>query len=306
MKAQAFLKELDRLIKTYPKSHSHNYNSEECDQGDQLYYSKRLIYSFDCLNCIDSLYLFDSLMCAGCIDCDYCNSSELCYQSVDANKCFNSSFLENCTNLTDSSYCCNCRDSKNLFGCINLSNKSYCIFNRQISKKEYEEKIEKLNTLPEEKILRIIGNLKKQFPITQTQEANNQNCQYGNYVYNSKNSYMCFDSKSIEASGYLYDGVRMEKCFDSTFSGDSALCYEIIDSEYLFNCNFVVWSSHCRDSSYLFNCLGVDNCLGCVELLHKKYCILNRQFNKEEYEKESKQILEDLKNMRIGWGNLSL
>ena len=39
----------------------------------------------------------------------------------------------------DSIYCDNCRGCSDCFGCVNLNKKQYCIFNKQYSKKEYQE-----------------------------------------------------------------------------------------------------------------------------------------------------------------------
>ena len=40
MTAEAFFKELKRLINSQPKNPSHILNSENCEYGDQIYYSK--------------------------------------------------------------------------------------------------------------------------------------------------------------------------------------------------------------------------------------------------------------------------
>lgn len=306
MTADLFLKELKRLIISQPKLITHNLNSENCEYGDQLYYCKNLINCFDTLKSNDSVYLFDCETCFNCIDCDYSFESELCYNCFDARKCFNSNFLEDCSNTRDSSYCYNCRDCNNLFGCVNLVNKSFCIFNRQLTDIEYKEKVQKLNSLPQEKIFEMLDNLKKRYPLTQTHGLNNDNSPYGDYVYNSRNCYMCFDTRNNEHSAYLYDSVGCKNCFDATFSGDSEqLSYEFIDSTTLFNCNYVIYCGHCSDSSYIINCANVKNCLGCVGLYQKEYCILNHQLTKEDYEIKSKQILEDLKNKNLGWADLS-
>lgn len=304
MTAEAFLKELRRIILLQPKIPTHTLNSENCDYGDQLYYCKNLTNSFDTLNSSDSTYLFDSMMCVNCNDCDYATESELCYEGVTLYKCFNSSFLEDCSNTRDSSYCFNCRDCHNLFGCVNLISKSFCIFNRQLTENEYKEVIKKYKSLPSDKVLNYVEELKKKYPLTQAHGLNNENSPYGDYVYNCKNCYMCFCADNSENCGYLNDSGNLKNCYDSTFSGDSELSYEFIDSTNLFNCSFVIWSGYASDSSYIVACANVKNCLGCVSLYQKEYCILNRQLTKEEYEVKSKQILEELKAKNLGWADL--
>ena len=43
-------------------------------------------------------------------------------------------------------YCDNCRNCANCFGCVGLIKKQYCIFNKQYSKEEYFELVEKIKT----------------------------------------------------------------------------------------------------------------------------------------------------------------
>lgn len=304
MTTEAFFTELNRIISMQPKLFTHTINSENCEYGDQLYYCKNMTHCFDCLNSNDCVYVFDSHMCVRCIDTDYSNESELCYECVGARKCFNSDYLEGCENVRDSSFSYMCRDCHDVFGCANIQGKSFCIFNRQLTEQEYRETVKKYKAVPAGKILETVEKLKKQFPLTQTHGYNNENSPYGNYVYNSSNSYMCFDSSSNQNCGYLYDSGANKYCYDATFSGDSELVYEFVDSAYLFNCNFVIWSAYCNDSAYLVACANLKNCLGCVNLVQKEYCILNRQFSKEEYERVSKQILEELKTKNLGWNGI--
>jgi|SRR3989338_235359 len=305
MTAEAFFKELKRLINSQPKNPSHILNSENCEYGDQIYYSKNLFNAFDCSNCADSTYIYDSYMCVNCMDCDYGVESELCYESVDPYKSFNCEYLENCSNMRDSSYCYASIDCHDVFGCVHLNSKSFCIFNRQLTEGEYREAVKKFNVLPSEKILEMLEELKKRYPYTQTNDAHNENSAYGNYIYFNKNCYLCFDATRNQDSAYLYDSHRNTTCFDFTYSIDGELCYEVVDSAHCFNCNYSVFSGYCQDSSYLFNCANVKNSLGCVGISHKEYCILNRQFNKQEYDKISRRILEDLKNKNLGWADLT-
>jgi hypothetical protein len=115
---------------------------------------------------------------------------------------------------------------------------------------------------------------------------------------------MCFDSTNLENCGYLFDSGDSKYSYDGVFSGYLELAYESVDSERLFNCTYIVWSSNCQDSSYLVSCVDVKNSLGCVNLSHKEFCILNRQFSKEEYEKISSQIISELASKNTGWGGI--
>lgn len=305
MNANAFFQELKRLILSQPKPSLYLWKIENCEFSNHVYYSKNLLNSFDCTNCNDSIYLYDSYMSANCIDCDYAVESELCYESTDPFKCFNNAYLQDCERMRDSYFCYACTNCHDVFGCAKLENKSFCIFNRQFTEEEYREKVKKFLALPPEKNLEMLGELKKRFPWTQTNAISNENTTYGNFMWYNKNCYLVFDGAHNENSSYLYDSHYSKNCYDLTYSGkNNELCYESVDNDALFNSDYMVYSDHSRDSSYCFNCTGLANCLGCVGLERKQYCILNRQFTKEEYEVKSKQILEELKKANLGWNEL--
>ena len=304
MTAETFFQELKRLIKTEIKPPVHAVNCEDCEYADHVYQSKHLFKCFDCLKCSTDLYVCDSLSTVNSMDCDYNGESELCYESVDAFKCFNSNYLENCAFVADSWYSTQCRNGKYLFGCVNLRNKSYCIFNRQVNPEQYEQLIQKYKTWPQEKVLAIVEDLKKRYPVTQTNEANNENTTYGNYMYYNKNCYLCFDSSNNSDSCYLYDTQTHKTCFDATYSSENELCYQIVDSGRCFNANYVIYSGNCQDGSYIINCFDVKNSLGAVSVDHAQYLLLNRQLTKEDYERESKIILDDIKVKNLQWHDI--
>jgi len=304
MTSKEFFTELQRIILSQPKFPAVIINCEACEFCNEVYDSKNLSYCFDTYSTTDSFYLFDSFMCATCGDCDYAVESELCYESVDPYKAFNCEYLEYCDNIRDSAYCYRC-SGNNLFGCANLKNKSFCIFNRQLTELEYNNKIKKLKLLPPEKILTVVEDIKRHFPLTQTIAQDNENTTYGNYIHFDKNCYLCFDAAHDENCSYLYDSFNCKTSYDLTYVAvGTELTYQAVDSATLFNCNFCIHASNCQDSSYLFNCSNAKNCLGCVGLKNKEYCILNRQFTKEEYEKINNQIIAQLNTAGLGWNTL--
>lgn len=304
MTAEDFFAELKKLIDATPNYPIHQVNCEDCEYADHVYYCKNLRFCFDCLKCTDSVYLYDSVNSANCLDCDYAGESELCYDSVDAFKCFNSSYLEDCANMTDSSFCVRSTNCHDVFGCVSLHNKSFCIFNRQLTEEEYREKIKIYKTWSMEKVLNIVKEIRSKFPVTQTHEANNENSSYGDYVYYNKDCYMCFDASFNKNSGYLYDTNRQTTCYDVTYSTENELSYQVTDSGHCFNCNYVVYSANCQDGSYIINCYDAKNCLGAVNRSHAQYEILNRKYTKEDYEKLSKEILDDIARKNLGWADL--
>ncbi len=304
MTADTFFLELQKLITQQPKRPSNTLNSEDCKYTNFVYYSTELTNCFDCTNSTNGIYLYDSHNCANCADMNFSFETELSYECVDAFKCFNCSYIDDCGNMTDSDFstwCLNCHD---VFGCFKLKNKSFCIFNRQFTEEEYHEKVKYLKTLPPEKILAEVEKIALTHPITQTNEHDNENSSFGNYIYFCKNCYLCFDSTHNQDCGYTYDSSYNSNSFDILQSGNSELSYQVSDSGQIFNSAYVLWSKNCQDSMYLIDCLDVKNSMGCVALSHKEYCFLNRQLSKEEYEAITKPLREELKTKYFEWGNL--
>lgn len=304
-----FITELQRLIDLYPKPPLRIVSSENVYFADFIVNCRNMYYCFDCANSSDCIYVYDGFTSPSCMDCDYPAWAELCYESVDPFRCFNCSFTNICAVSRDLMFCDNCWNSNDLFGCVNLRNKQHCIFNRQLTPEDYKQKVKEYRKWPMEKILSMVEELKLRYPITQTIGENNVNSDYGNYINNDKNVYMGFDASQDENCAYLYDSFGAENCMDMTYGGNTGenteVCYEIISSSEIFNCNYLLFTRNCLDSSYLFNCFGVKNCLGCVNLSQKQYCILNRQFSKEEYEQKSAEIMKMLAASNTGWANLT-
>ena len=206
--------------------------------------------------------------------------------------------------MTDSDFSSRCIGCHDVFGCFKLENKSFCIFNRQLTESEYHEKVKYLKTLPPEKILAEVEKIKNQFPYTQTNERENQNSSFGNYVFSCNNCYLCFDISKSENCAYLYDTSGDKNSFDVSQSINVELSNQVIDSDLIFNSSYIMFAKDCYDSMYLFDCVDVKNSLGCANIEHKQYCFLNRQYTKEEYEKITQPLIAQLKAKDYEWANL--
>ncbi len=305
MNSQDFVTELKRLLTKHPKLEAQAWHSENCVYSNYVYDSKDLMFCFDAYRCQNGTWLFDSVLCVDCMDCDYTFESEMCYECVDAFKCYNSTYLELCNDMKDSDFCYNSGNLQNCFGCVNLFHKSFCVFNRQLTEEQYNTTVAELKKLPAETVLAQVNELKKRFPIRPNNADHNVNCPYGNYVYNSKDCYWCFDSAKNEDCAYLYDGNESKQTLDATYVGRfNENSYQLIESARINNCQFVIDCNSCIDSTYLFNCNNVRNCFGCVGLSYKEYCILNRQFTQQEYEKILPLITKSVFALEASWSDI--
>lgn len=289
MNLQEFLSEYERIKKTHPVVPAHIEHSENCT-GDYIFQSKDLYNCFDVSDSRSGAYLFDGYMLINSYDCDYCISSEYLYESENCANCYNSSYLEDCADMIDCHWCDDCIDLKNCFGCVRLSHKQYCLFNRQYTKEEYLKRLARWRDKLPEEILAQLEALKKTQPILYRHEHHNENSEYGDYIYNSKNCYYCFDVSHSENCAYMYDSHESKNSFDQVYGHRCELSYENTDSAWCYNSCYIDYCGKCRDCDFCFNCLNCENCFGCVGLMHKQYCFLNRQLTKEEYFKKVAEV----------------
>ncbi len=128
-------------------------------------------------------------------------------------------------------------------------------------------------------------------------QRNVVNSDYSNMVGESRNVYLSasvvlgceniFYSKFIDGSFNIFDSYNLKK---------SENCYENIDSDRNYNCQHVVLSRNCLDSSFLIDCVNCNNCFMCSNLRNKEFFIRNKKYSKEEY-------LEKIKEFNLGSRN---
>lgn len=238
--------------------------------------------------------------CKDSVDIAFSEKVQFSYSLFEcqrANKLFFSEYSSDCV---DSWYLSDCRNCSNCFGCVGLTNKSYCIFNNQYSKEEYvkfvaertgsyEKHLENLNTWQELKL-----NTPHRF--ARLYKSVNSD---GDDAYELKNSHQVFASRDVENSKFMFFCKRgVKDCYDNTFAGfKSELVYENAHS---FGGNDVVGGLRSFDSQKLRYSEDSHNCnniFGCEGLRKKNYCILNKQYSKEEYEELLPKIIEHMNEM---------
>lgn len=114
------------------------------------------------------------------------------------------------------------------------------------------------------------------------------NCEYTQNVTFAKNCYMGAMSWKNEDCMYYYH-VAGPETRDVVDSLDifyySQIIYDSIFVEHCYNCRNCYYSTGLTGCLFCYDCKGCTDCFMCVNLRQKKYCILNKQYTKEEYEK---------------------
>ena len=229
--------------------------------------------------------------------------SELCYEVIAGSKCYRVFFSENVEACNDSAFLFECKGCSSCFGCTNLRNKSYCIFNKQYSREEYLEKIKELD-LGNRSNLKEISDKFSEFKaesIRKFANITNSPLSTGDNIVNSYNCKECFDLYGeIRDCKFVQNVAKnMKDTYDGYGVGASAeLMYEVFDSGAQgsrFFVGGVIYGG--PDIYYSYNCHGCSDCFGCVGLRQKQYCIFNRQFTKEEYQKLFPKIVQHMNDM---------
>jgi len=294
---RSFFDQLKELQEKVPRPHQIGQNNLNCDWCDDAWNCKNcylsrsmdkcenLSYAYRAIDSKDSFDIFYSFNLQNSYDCLFCHDS------------FNLNFSENSRDCIDSYFLFDCRNCQNCFMSWNLRNKHYCIRNKQYTKEEYEkelnkikldsyENIKKLRTEFEE-ILRKEGVHRENFNIRSTGSV-------GNYMTDCDKCVNVFSWEESQNCRNCMRGLRSKDCIDMGFSWNLELSGNngVVDGGYQIKHSG--GSSTGRFSEYVDLCKEVEYCFGCIGLRKKKYCILNKEYTKEEYEKLKVQIIADM------------
>ncbi|MFA6089757.1 MAG: hypothetical protein WC755_07910, partial [Candidatus Woesearchaeota archaeon] len=291
---RSFFEQFSELLLDTPQinlQNRNNENSEYCNDTNDLK------NSYLCFNSeyAENYYYVNTGGFNGkdCMDLLWCMECELCYECTKVFKGYHCFWCFNCNNISDCYFCENLIGCTNCFGSINLRHKEYYIYNEFVGKEKFIEFIKDFS-FSTNNILEVKNNfekLKLTVPYKNLKIENSENC-LGDYILHSKNCIECFDVIQSENCKYVWDGLA-NNTYDSFNCGiNSSFLYECVA---VYRSNNIKFSHKCTQSSDLYYCdyCFYDECLfGCCGLKHKKYCILNKQYTKEEYFKLIPKIIE--------------
>ena len=229
---------------------------------------------------------------------------ELCYEIVTCINCYQTLFSQNCEDCVGVYFSYGLRGCNNCFGCVNLHKSSYHIFNKPYSKEEYEKKLKSFKLDSYENITLLKNEAHKfweKFPKKYYFGVQNLNVT-GDYLERSKNAKLCFGAANLEDSKFcsFVSNGPVKTTYDFTHYGDNIeLVYECLQSgDGIYHTKFG-WGNwmNTNNADYSITVPGSSYIFGCIGLKKKKYCILNKQYSKEEYEKLITKILKHMSDM---------
>lgn len=132
--------------------------------------------------------------------------------------------------------------------------------------------------------------LKIKYPLVPTHNARSENCDLGDYIVGSKNSYYCFDNAYCENNVYIFDSFKAINCYDGDYVIESENCYECVDVLKVYHCAYLNYCARIYDSYFCWDCCDSNDLFGCVHLKYKKFCIFNKQYTEVEYRQQVKTL----------------
>jgi hypothetical protein len=294
-------KELMEIVPHLALSDSKSVNSRFCNLTVEMKNSYLVTATW---NSEDSMYCNRLSRCKFTHDSYICYDMEFGYENIycrGSNRLFFSRESEGCL---DSYFLYDCRNCSNCILCTNLRNKNYCIENVQYAKEDYLKKKDELFLNTRNGIEEALIKFEKLWRDAYHRDLkliNTVNV-VGDHVYNSRNCYNVFDLDG-EFQNVKYANWGSQGCNDAYdvgpgCGGNSELTYEGIsvgvnNSKCFLSA--IIWYS--SDIFYSFMMNNCQNCFGCTEMNGKKYCILNKQYSKEEYFKMIEKIKRHMDDM---------
>ena len=301
--SKPFIEQVVELQSKVPHPHQLGIKNVNCDWTDDTWESREAYLTRSALLIEFVSYGYRIIRCKNSVDITYCFDTENSYDCLYCFKSYNLRHSFNCRDCINGAFLYDCRNCQDCFMSWNLRNKRYCILNQQYSKEDYFKKLEEFDL----KSYSAVEQLKKDFQKHISEDAVHRaddNVQTtnssGNFLAEDKNCRSCYFLEKSENCRNCFRGFGSKDCIDMVSPVSEKCAIGCMDQWGYENiCN--LYASYCRYSAYLDNCEECENCFGCVGLRKKSYCILNKQYSKEEYERLIVDIKRDMKK-RGEWG----
>lgn len=300
--SRPFFVQFAELLHKVPLPNLSNMNAVDSEYVNMTVNSKNCYLVFSASGNEHCSYSEGINECKDSIDLLSSRKSEYLYWSTDCVSCFHVLFSVKAHSCTDSAFLFDCRNCSHCLGCWSLRNKQYCIFNVQYTKEEYEKKIKELDLDTAAGLQKLSERFSALVAGTIHQSVTNINSTdvSGNWLNNCNKVKDSYQSREVENGKYLLSIFEAKDCMDYSYWGRATeLVYETSNCGYnVSNIRFAneTWDS-CHDLTYVDNCYSSSNLFGCIGLKSKEYCILNKQYTKEEYEALVPKIIEHMNVM---------
>jgi hypothetical protein len=304
--SRSFFEQFSELQQHVPQMNVAVGNVENCDYCHLIADCRNSYLVFESSHADDCLHGYWLQKCQNCCDVSFSHECRYCYEIDNCYNCDHVLWSQNCTNCHDSLFLRDCIGCSDCLFCMNLRQKQYCILNKQYSKAEYMQKMQEIQLGSHACIMALKAEFER-FRLTQPHRHQiaqlAEHCR-GNYLQECKNCDQCYhghQAENCKFGEHVWRGAF--DCQDVITGGRNAtLLYETTNTGInTARCGFCIQCWSCSDTYYSSACNSCQYCFGCIGLRHSRYCILNTQYSKEEYEELLPKLLDTMRNQGA-WG----
>jgi len=253
-------------------------------------------------DCAYGYYIGHSQTMFDCAAVEQCQMGYDSMHSYRTNHCIGS--RHQLSDSLDCLFCRDCQNCQNCFASANLKNKKYYAWNEPLSREEYFAEIAKYD-LGSYATYRAVQDRAEQHWRTQIPKSEYnefvENCT-GPNIFFSKNTKDSIEVFNTEDSRYLFRlwGPSNKNCYDISMWGNNiSFCYECCAVGE--NADLIFFSDelgmNLSDAQYCKASTGGAHHFGCVSMKKGTYCILNKQYSKEEYAEMVAKIKDHMDKM---------
>lgn len=211
---------------------------------------------------------------------------------------FYSRFINNSSDIwlsTNLIWCTHC------IACHDLENSSYCIENTQYEKDEYMIKKDEYLKDKDGYHKSYTDLIRKRWKhlasanITWSYAVESEDIEWAHFTYRISSWRNIFNVWGFESCQNIYDvfnwwGPSLQDIYAvNGIAINSENCYT---SCHVPNCNTVFYSYYLESCSF---------CIWCIGLQNKSYCILNKQYTKDEWELKANEIFSQMEKEDVLW-----
>lgn len=294
--ARSFFEQFNELQKKVPQCGLMVWNSENSAYCNYVGHVKNSYLIFGSVYS-ESCYYGSPYYSNDCVDTLVVRECEHCYECIDCRKLYECFYCQDCNTSNNLIYCFDLQGCKDCIGCAGLRNKQYYIFNKQVSAEEFAKFKATLNlcdTQSRHKLSQELEKLKLQIPHRYMQSRNVEDVT-GNYVFDSKNVLDSYYADRSQDSRYCAQVVDLKDCYDNNYTEENELCCDYLGAYQNYRTSFSFFCNKAVDCYYCDNCITSKNLFGCCGMRNGEYCILNKQYTKDEYEELVPRIIDHMK-----------
>ena len=301
----AFFEQLHELWKKAPRPAAHVRDSSSVKASHRVTNCHECFLVWDCRDSTNSFYSHHLSDCQHCADCFYCRGCRNCYECVDCHACDSLLFSEHAHLCSESAFLFNCSKCDHCLFCANLEGCSYYVFNEKVTPEEFERfrnEWELSERARREAAYERFREFLKDVPTPHLYQTSSTNVS-GNYIFSSKDvtrSFFCENVEDTFGGFFLTDAKEILDSYGFPSSGLQRVSQSVsvgYGAKEVYN-SVECWKDVER-LDYCFYCEESSDLFACAGLRGKQYCILNKQYSKNDYHDKRDELVTHLRAKKM-------